>query len=113
MVTSSKLLAPDSLKFWLIVGITSAVLLILFTIRALVRKGKRRANDGSGGEEDVEDNHSETADDQQLVTYVVQMAQSTDSSPAPAEIRPWPLRQLPSLEDLSREDFTPPASWKW
>lgn len=111
MVTSSRLLAPDSLKFWLIVGITSTVILILFTVRALVRKGKSRRSDGSGREDDVEDNHSEMADDQNLVTYVVQMAQPTDLSPAPApapaEIRPWPLPQLPSLDDLSLDDFLP------
>ncbi len=60
------------------------IVLVLFMVRDLVRKVEIRKCGRSGGEQDVQDNHGEMIDNQLvIVTYVVQVAQPTPSTPAP------------------------------
>jgi len=71
---------PSSLGFWLSVGIMA--LLIFFIASQFARKAKKRKSDVSGVDQDVPDNLDEMIDNQ-LVTYVVQVAQPTPPTPTP------------------------------
>ena len=71
---------PSSLGFWLSVGIMA--LLIFFITSQFARKAKKRKSDVSGVDQDVPDNLDEMIDNQ-LVTYVVQVAQPTPPTPTP------------------------------
>eukprot|EP00984_Skeletonema_dohrnii_P037218 scaffold39063_cov128-Skeletonema_dohrnii-CCMP3373.AAC.1 len=98
LVTPGGIPVPSSLGFWLSVGIMA--LLIFFITSQFAQKAKKRKS--GGGDQDVPDNLDEMIDNQ-LVTYVVQVAQPTPPTPTPTPT-PTPPTPTPTPTPPKRKE---------